>query len=378
VPQRPLRPPRFKIFDKPAPEARAQAPRADSARKDGKARARVHGRQGAAGAVPPRLRTISEFELIRRFFTHAAPRTALAVGDDAALVRVRAGLELAISVDMLVAGRHFLPDADARLLGHKALAVNLSDMAAMGATPCWATLAVSLPEVDAHWLRKFSRGFMRLARAHDVDLVGGDTTRGPLTISVQIIGTVPAGEALRRDGARPGDDIWVSGTLGEAALALAVRAGSLRVSARERAALERRLDAPVPRVGLGLALRGVAHSAIDISDGLVADLGHICERSRVGALIDWESVPVAATLRARAHLEPVVRAFLCGGDDYELCFTAPPSRRAAVQRAARRAGVAVTRIGSIVTAKRGASAVRVVDSAGAALEIALKGYDHFA
>jgi thiamine-monophosphate kinase len=226
---------------------------------------------------------LSEFELIHRYFTHPARGAVLGVGDDAALVRVGRGMELAISADMLVSGRHFVPDADPERLGHKALAVNLSDMAAMGAQPRWATLALALPRADARWLAAFARGFMRLARHHRVDLIGGDTTRGPLAICVQIMGEVPAGRALRRDGARIGDDVWVSGVLGDAALALAAARGDLRFAPRERALLEAKLDTPVPRVTLGAALRGVARSAIDVSDGLVADLGHICERSGVAA-----------------------------------------------------------------------------------------------
>jgi thiamine-monophosphate kinase len=333
----------------------------------------------AAGRQERRpARALSEFDLIRRYFTHAPTHTALAVGDDAALVRVPSGMDVAMSVDMLVSGRHFDPDADPFWLGHKALAVNLSDMAAMGAKPCWATLALALPRVDQRWLSGFSRGFMRLARAHGVDLAGGDTTRGPLTISVHVTGVVPAGRALRRDGARPGDDVWVSGALGEAALALAVRGGSVEVSARERARLERRLNAPEPRVGLGIALRGIARSAIDISDGLIADLGHICERSHVAAILERDRLPAGPALRARREMEPVMRALLGGGDDYELCFTAAPARRDAVERAGREAGVALTCIGRIVHAEPRRPHVEVVDGAGAPLKVPLEGYDHFA
>src|SRR5262245_16812749 len=208
---------------------------------------------------------LSEFELIRRYFTHRSRNAVLGVGDDAALVRVRRGAELAVSADMLVSGRHFSPGVDPETLGHKALAVNLSDMAAMGATPRWATLCLALPRADARWLAAFARGFMRLARRHRVDLVGGDTTRGPLAISVQILGEVPAGTALRRDGARAGDDVWVSGVLGNAALALAAMKGRVRLGRRDRVLLEAKLDTPVPRVELGAALRGTARSAIDVS-----------------------------------------------------------------------------------------------------------------
>jgi len=317
---------------------------------------------------------LSEFEIIRRFFTHRARGAVLGVGDDAAILRARRGMELVVSADMLVAGRHFFRDADPARLGHKSLAVNLSDMAAMGATPRWATLGIALPRVDARWLKAFMRGFMRLARRHGVDLVGGDTTRGPLAICVQIIGEAPAGTALRRDGARAGDDVWVSGTLGDAALALAAARGRVRLSGRERRRAAAKLDAPTPRIALGRALRGVARSAIDVSDGLVADLGHICERSRVAARVEFARVPASPAL-GRLLDRPVARAaLLAGGDDYELCFTAARSRRAAVERIGRRLGTRLTRVGAIA---RGGPAVAVVDGAGRPLRLRGTGFDHF-
>jgi thiamine-monophosphate kinase len=319
---------------------------------------------------------MTEFELIRRFFTHRTPRTSLGVGDDAALVRVGARSELAISADMLVAGRHFLADADSALLGHKSLAVNLSDMAAMGAAPRWATLALALPRIDEKWLAGFARGFMTLARRFKVDLIGGDTTRGPLTISVQIMGEVPRGKALRRDGARVGEDVWVSGSLGGAAMALDLDPRDTRIGAAGRGALEERLHAPTPRVALGLGLRGVARSAIDISDGLVADLGHICERSHVGATIHWEAIPALPIVRAYAQSDRGARCLLAGGDDYELCFTAPRTKRAAVMRAAARARVAVTLIGEVTRAKRDTPVV-LLDSVGRPMKVRSRGYDHF-
>jgi len=238
----------------------------------------------------------SEFEIIRRYFTHRARNAVLGVGDDAAILRTRQGRELVVSADMLVAGRHFFHDIDPLKLGHKALAVNLSDMAAMGAEPRWALLSIALPEVNGRWLDAFMRGFMRLARRHGVDLVGGDTTRGPLNISVQIMGEVPAGKALRRDGARAGDDVWVSGSVGDAGFALTVTKRHLAILRGDRARLVERLDFPTPRVALGRALLGTARSAIDVSDGLVADLGHICERSRLAAVIGFDRLPVSATL----------------------------------------------------------------------------------
>jgi thiamine-monophosphate kinase len=322
---------------------------------------------------------LAEFDVIRRFFTHRAPGATLGVGDDAALVRVRAGMELAVSVDMLVEGRHFMRDADPAMLGHKSLAVNLSDMAAMGAKPRWTTLALALPRVEARWLEAFTRGFMSLARKFRVDLIGGDTTRGPLAICVQIMGEVPRGRALRRDGAKPGDDVWVSGRIGGAALALAAIQGRVRLPQRERRNLEQRLHKPTPRVGLGVALRGIARSAIDISDGLLADLGHICERSNVGAVIEWEALPTTPLVRSQAQQSEVaVRAILAGGDDYELCFTSPRTRRSDVLSAAARAGTEVMLIGQTVRRGRGARPVEVLDSIGKPLRVRWQGYDHFA
>lgn len=328
-----------------------------------------------------------EFDLIRKYFTHRTRHALLGVGDDAALVRVRRGHVLAVSVDMLVEGRHFFKGADAEALGHKTLAVNLSDLAAMGATPRWVTLALALPRADERWIAAFTRGFMRLARAHDVDLIGGDTTRGPLNLCVQIMGEVPVNKALRRDGARAGDDIWVSGTLGDAALAVAARNRKIRLSTRQLAAASQRLDRPTPRVGLGLALRGIARSAIDVSDGLLGDLGHICERSRVAAVIEFDALPQSALLlgamramRAapRSATPGIMQgALLAGGDDYELCFTAPASKRAAVLRASVRSRTPVTRIGRIVRAPAGAIGVAVMDRAGLPMRLTQRGFDHF-
>ena len=318
---------------------------------------------------------LTEFELIRRYFTHRAPGAVLGVGDDAAIVRARPGHELVATTDMLVEGRHFAAGADPERLGHKALAVNLSDIAAMGARPRWATLALALPQADARWLAAFSRGFMRLARRHGMDLIGGDTTRGPLNICVQVVGEVPRRSALRRDGARAGDDIWVSGTLGDAAFALV--AGRLRLAPRERRVLEARLDAPTPRIGLGMALRGLARSAIDISDGLVADLGHICERSRVGAVVELQSIPVSAVLKPHLDRPTARAALLAGGDDYELCFTAGRARREGIVRLARRVRIRLSRIGRITRSRRGTPLVTVVDAGGRPISLGQTGYKHF-
>lgn len=315
---------------------------------------------------------MNEFELIARYFQRPARHAVLGVGDDAALVRPAAGMELAISTDMLVAGRHFLPDTDPVGLGHKTLAVNLSDLAAMGAVPRWAFLALALPEADAAWLAAFSRGFFELAARHDVELLGGDTTRGPLNLAVTIIGEVPAGRALRRDGARAGDDVWVSGELGGAALGLRRLLGEVSLAPPAAAACDQRLCTPEPRLALGQALVGLASAAIDVSDGLLADLGHIGERSGLGACIEFQALPMAAALTAHPALRPVCA--LTGGDDYELCFTAPPQRRADVLAAGALAGVPVTRVGLM----QAGTGVTVLDAAGQAMSLAARGYDHFA
>jgi thiamine-monophosphate kinase len=316
---------------------------------------------------------MSEFDLIARYFTRATPNAELGVGDDAALLQVSAGKVLAVSSDMLVCGTHFLPDADPYLLGHKTLAVNLSDLAAMGAEPRWATLALALPQADEAWLERFSAGFFALAERHRVELVGGDTTRGPLNLCVTIFGEVPAQQALRRSGAQAGDEVWVSGSLGDAALALAHLQGRIILSDDELAACAPALHQPQPRIALGQALRGIASSAIDISDGLLADLGHILDASQAGAQIEFAALPVSDTLRG--HLDqPLVRqCALAGGDDYELCFTVPAAYHAEVSRIAARLDLPLTRIGKIV-AGRGCI---VQDTAGNPLNIEAGGYDHF-
>jgi thiamine-monophosphate kinase len=254
------------------------------------------------------------------------------VGDDAALISVSKGMELAISADMLVAGTHFFHDAAPYDLGWKALAVNVSDMAAMGATPRWATLAIALPQALAiekpneSWLAEFSRGFFACADTFDVDLIGGDTTRGPLNISVTIMGEVPKNMAFKRTGAKAGDDIWVSGNLGSAALGLAHLQGKLALK-NELSACLSALHAPAPRAALGLALRGIATSCIDISDGLLADLGHILQVSNCGATLDLEKIPCIEYLKNDLNNVEIQQLLLAGGDDYELCFTAPKAKR---------------------------------------------------
>jgi thiamine-monophosphate kinase len=314
----------------------------------------------------------SEFALIARHFTRPGRSAILGIGDDAALLAPTAGMQLAVSVDALVAGRHFLPSVAPERLGHKALAVNLSDLAAMGAVPRWALLAITLPAADEAWLAGFTRGFFRLAEQHRVELVGGDTTRGPLNIGITVLGEVEAGRALRRDGARPGDDIWVSGQLGGAALGLRHARGELSLAGADAAACRDRLDLPEPRLALGRLLGdGLAHAAIDVSDGLLADLGHILDRSGVGATVDYSAVPLEPALAGNPGL--IAACALHGGDDYELCFTAPPGQAGAVCAAGARAGVPVTRIGRI-TAEPG---LRLQDAAGRAVTVPCGGYDHF-
>ena len=289
----------------------------------------------------------------------------LGVGDDCALLAPRGGLELAVTTDMLVEGRHFAAGAAPRALGHKALAVNLSDLAAMGATPRWALLALALPSADEGWLAEFSGGLFALAQRFGVELVGGDTTRSPLrTISIVAIGEVSAGLALRRSAARAGDDVWVSGEIGGAALAL--RRPDLAQSAP-------RLHQPEPRVALGERLRGLAHSAIDVSDGLAGDLGHILERSQVRAVIDYARIPRPALFATLADPDLERDCVVSGGDDYELLFTAPPERRAHVERISREIDLALTRIGTI---QAGAVQLLVRDAQGRPMEHG-GGYDHF-
>ena len=324
---------------------------------------------------------MGEFELIDRYFKRPARRAALGVGDDCALLAPAPGMQLAVSSDMLIEGRHFLSTVDPFKLGHKALAVNLSDLAACGAKPLAFTLALALPQADEAWLEGFSRGLFALADAHDCELIGGDTTRGPLAICITVFGEVPPGQALLRSGARAGDDLYVSGTLGDARLALEVFRGTRSLPQPAFDAARIRMETPTPRVALGLALRGVATAAADISDGLVGDLGHILKASRVGACIDTS---IAINLIAnRGHLtlengqfdaETALECVLAGGDDYELVFTAPPSARSRVKAAALQSETSVTRIGVI----EAAGGLRLVDATGQPVHRRFASFDHFA
>ena len=315
---------------------------------------------------------LGEFDLISRYFARPARRAALGVGDDCALLAPAPGMQLATSCDMLVEGRHFLPTVAPDRLGHKALAVNLSDLAACGAAPLAFTLALAMPYADEAWLEGFARGLFALADAHDCELVGGDTTRGPLNLCISVFGEVPAGQALLRSGARAGDDLYVSGTLGDARLALEAFRGTLDLAGETFALVRRAMELPQPRVALGVALRGVATSAIDISDGLQGDLAHLLRRSGVGARLDVDRLPRSAQLGAQP-LAVQRECTIAGGDDYELLFTAPAMRADAVQAAAKAAGVAVTRIG-VIEAEQG---LRRVDAQGRAVADTWGSFDHF-
>jgi len=314
---------------------------------------------------------MGEFDLIKRFFTRPSTQV-LGVGDDCALLAPGAGMQWAISSDMLVEGRHFLSTVAPERLGHKALAVNLSDLAACGATPRAFMLALALPRVDETFLDGFARGLFALADAHGIELVGGDTTAGPLNICITVFGEVPPGQALLRSGARVADDIHVSGSLGDARLALEVFRGALSLPGDGFDRVRRAMELPQPRVALGQALRGLASSAVDVSDGMLGDLGHILQRSGVGATVQADRLPRSAWLRT-LPLELQRQFGLAGGDDYELVFTAPESARAAVEAAAAGAGVTVTRIGRI-DAEPG---LRLLDAQGQALPNAYGSFDHF-
>lgn len=317
-----------------------------------------------------------EFGLIRQFFTRPTPGAVLGPGDDCALLQPSPGMQLAVTTDMLVAGVHFFPDAEPEGLGWKTLAVNLSDLAAMGARPRWAVLAGSLPDVEPDWLAAFSRGLFACAERFGIELVGGDTTQGPLNLCVTAIGEVAPGQALRRDGARAGDDIWVSGRPGLAALGLAHLQGRTCLPAPWDRLCQAVLHRPQPRVTLGLALHSLARAAIDVSDGLLADLGHILERSGLQAEIQWTQLP---------HLPPGVdfpialECQLAGGDDYELCFTAAPEQRLEIAAVAAQLELPLWRIGATLAASDTAiGTIRVLDANGEPVGIGKRGYEHFA
>ena len=319
---------------------------------------------------------MAEFDLIERIRARAIARDGvlLGIGDDAALLKVPAGHELVVTADTLNAGVHFPADAPPADIGWKALAVNLSDLASMGARPAWCTLSLSLPGDDTAWLDAFLDGFLGLADTHAVALVGGDTTRGPLSIAVTAMGWVEAGAALRRDGARPGDDVWVTGTLGDAALALSHLLGKRTLNENQLAAVLPRLDHPHPRILAGQALRGLASSALDLSDGLASDLGHILKASGVRAQIDLDLLPLSPVLQDAVPARDAWQLALAGGDDYELCFTVPQEHHGALDTALANCGVRFTRIGRIQAGDPGIDYVQDEQP----VELHLKGWDHFA
>lgn len=317
---------------------------------------------------------LGEFELIDRYFRRPVRRAALGVGDDCALLQPTPGWQLAVSSDLLVEGRHFLSTVDPARLGHKALAVNLSDLAACGARPLAFTLALALPRADEGFLAPFAQGLLALAEAHDIELVGGDTTAGPLTIGITVIGEVPAGQGLLRSAAQVGDTVWISGRLGDARLALEAFRGTLALDAAGWAQARSAMETPQPRVALGQALRGVAHAAIDLSDGLLGDLRHVLRASGVGATLHLAELPHSALL---AGQDDALRqtCLLAGGDDYELLFTAAAQAEGRVLAAARACGVPVQAVGQIDPAADG---LRVLDARGQPLDLSRwASFDHF-
>jgi thiamine-monophosphate kinase len=318
-----------------------------------------------------------EFELIRRFFVRRDFRSEsgvlLGIGDDAAVLELPSGVDLVACVDTIVAGRHFLEDADARMIGHRALAVNLSDMAAMGATPAWATLALTMPGADPVWLEKFAAGFLDLADAHAVALVGGDTTRGPLTVSVQILGYVPHGSALRRGGGETGDILVVSGTLGDAGAGLAFVKSPPAAASADVEALIQRFNYPTPRVQLGLAARGIATAAMDLSDGLIGDLPKLARASGLAARVAVDALPLSSAMRSAVSLNQARDWALAGGDDYELLFAVPPSRFTELKRAADQLNLTLTAIGEL---RAGEGVTWSLN--GKEFAPSVSGYDHFA
>jgi thiamine-monophosphate kinase len=316
----------------------------------------------------------SETELIERYFRHlGAPRddVVLGIGDDAALLHVPGDAQLVLTTDALVEGVHFVPGAPPGSLGHRALAVNLSDIAAMGARPCWALLALNLPQVDAPWLEAFAAGFDALARIHGVALVGGNLSRGPLSITVQLAGVLPRGAALRRDGARAGDVLYVSGSIGDAAAGLRCLQGALGASASARAYLQRRFEFPTPRVELGAGLRDLASACIDLSDGLLLDAQRLLRASNCRASIELEHLPLSAALIETCG-ELAWQQALSGGEDYELCFSAPPAQAAAIAALALRSASPVTRIG-LLEAGSGVE----LKLHNVVMQFAASGFDHF-
>ena len=340
--------------------------------------------------MQPKSSPLGEFDLIQRFFKTGADAMqsnkggviALGIGDDCALLNPVAGQQIAITSDMLVEGRHFFANTDPEQLGRKALAVNLSDLAAMGAKPIGFTLAIALPTVDTAWLAAFSKGMFSIANEYSCPLIGGDTTAGPLTISITAFGSIPSGKAIRRSGAKAGDDIWISGTVGDARLALAALRHKIHLSDDELKQIEQLMHNPIPRVELGIKLHGIASAALDVSDGLLGDLQHILEQSEVTAEIFLDSLPKSALLKNQSEL--IQNQFAaCGGDDYEICFTAPIGKREAIAEISKVLNLPITRIGSITAKEKANQNMRLLNQNGELLNDAqtvalLNSFDHFA
>ena len=307
---------------------------------------------------------------------------ALGIGDDCALIKPHSEEEIAITTDMLVEGRHFFANANPEWLGHKALAVNLSDLSAMGAKPLGFTLAIALPHADSGWLEAFSNGLFAVAQKYSCPLIGGDTTAGPRNICITAFGSIPLGKAIKRSGAIAGDEIWVSGSVGDARLALAALRHELHLSTIDLQAVELRMHQPTPRVDLGICLRGIASAALDISDGLLGDLKHILKQSKVDAEIFLDRIPKSVTLQHQS--EAIQNQFAaCGGDDYEICFTAHPEQRNAVNEISKKLHLAITHIGNVKTMQSSEASIRLLNKNGEALSVAetagfLKSFDHFA
>ena len=340
--------------------------------------------------MPSHSKPLGEFDLIERFFKTGADSLctdrddliSLGIGDDCALIKPRENEEIAITSDMLVEGRHFFANADPELLGRKALAVNLSDLAAMGARPLGFTLAIALPAVDESWLEAFSKGLFATAKQYSCPLIGGDTTAGSLTISITAFGATPTGKAIRRSGAKADEDIWVSGTVGDARLTLAALRHEINLSSEDLKQIEHRMHQPTPRVELGIQLRDVASAALDISDGLLGDLGHILKQSQVDAQIQLDQLPKSITLQKQdTSIQNQFAA--CGGDDYELCFTAPPSLRDKIQVISKSLNLPLTLIGKTLTKNEGSVKLYLINASGAVMSDAeaapfLNSFDHFA
>jgi thiamine-monophosphate kinase len=334
--------------------------------------------------------SLGEFAVIQRFFKTGAQamhsnkdqNITLGIGDDCALLKPVVGEEIAITSDMLVEGRHFFSNANPALLGRKALAVNLSDLAAMGARPLGFTLAIALPRPDVIWLEAFCEGLFAIANEFSCPLIGGDTTAGPLTISITAFGSIPAEKAIRRSGAKPGEDIWISGTTGDARLTLAALRHEILIPEDDLKQIESRMHDPIPRVNLGLRLRDIASAALDVSDGLLGDLQHILEQSQVSADILLEHIPKSLILKKQA--EDIQHQFAaCGGDDYEICFTAPVAQRQVIKAISKDLNLPITHIGQITKMSNAQAIVRLLDADGKLISdteaaALLKSFDHFA